>query len=662
MSLTSSETQIESKQPQQSPEVAAGATATPEEIGQQSAQKGQASELNGFLKGGAEAKPLDAGMRGKAEKSLGMDLGGVRVHQGEGAQAAASDLGAKAFAHGQDIVLGADVANDTNPIMAHELAHVAQQQGAAPGVAKKSEKGSSGSAYEHDADQAAGSIMMGLPAKVQQTGAESVMCFEGAEHMALGNAAWGGRTATVGQVTLPAGAFTALQGDFFGTFEEMQRACETNPKLIYDYYEVLVREKGLREAHERDPLHNAEPDSNGPIMVASARNGRSPMDYLGLAATNFNHFSEQNVEGDKLFNMQATANPAYAADINDAHAKFGHNIAQWLSGHMGAAKSAFEDGLAGRELGGVGIAMDASASHYLTDSFAAGHMRVPRMEMYNAYQAHFRLKAHVVVNHTVDQIPSEIDLSQFLAAIAPMGTGALIPSMKVSTASVKTAIRAKLSPLADSLGNSIGEKIAGFSAKVLHDHDNETGVHVFSDENKAGWEAKGDHALVKSKENEAAAIACTTASAKHVQDLHAMGTQQRSTRGPQAGQGTNVVMPYKTLKPITGKIPQLSAATKAEDSGPGEARDWHLTTMSDDYWQKIKGNAMASIVDTVKSGTAAVKDMIRDAIHAQMLILTARLGAVAGAIQGQIDAIVNYLLTFVPVIDVSAWAMQMVVR
>jgi hypothetical protein len=79
-------------------------------------------------------------------------------------------------------------------------------------------------------------------------------------------------------------------GDFFGTFREMEQACNDNPKLLYDYYDVLKKEGAARARHRADPAHNAEPDSNGPIMVASALNGRNPMDYLNLAATNFNHF------------------------------------------------------------------------------------------------------------------------------------------------------------------------------------------------------------------------------------------------------------------------------------------------------------------------------------------------------------------------------------
>lgn len=634
-------------------------------------------DLHGFLQGGSEAGPLDTGVRAQAERSLGVDLGRVRVHQGEQSELATRDFGAKAFTHGQDVVLGGGTANSLNPVMAHELAHVAQQRGATPGVAMMSERGARGSAHEHDADQAATRIMMGAPARVAQVGAEHVMCFEGAEHMEIGNAAWGGRKITVGKVTLPAGAFTALQGDFFGTWDEMERACNDNPKLIYDYYAVLEKERDLRALHQKDPANNPEPDSNGPIMVASALNGRNPMEYLDLAATNFNHFSEQNAEGNKIFGLTARDNPAYAAEIGAIQAKFGHNIAQWLQMHLQAGKRAFEDGLANKELGGAGVAMDAAAAHYLTDAFAAGHMRVPRMEMYNEYQTTFRAAARKQVDNMVNNIPNEIDVTAFLRAaasgasagarsvlpdwanqaidgaadLANQGANAIgvgtpsLPSVKISLAATKAAIKAKLYPTADSIGNTLGEKIAGFSAKVLHDFDNENGVKVFNDAGQS-WEAKGDHALAASKENEETAKRCTAASAKHIQGLHADGKSHASDANK-----TGLTMPFRSLQPITSLLPQISKETLNEGTEPGGPRDWHWATMNATYRAQIKQNAIDSAQGTVASAWAGVKDKVAEVVEAKVREALAALGSVADMLASQIRSIVATILSYIPDID-----------
>ena len=52
-------------------------------------------------------RPLAAATRARLEPLLGADLASVRVHEGERAQAAASAVGASAFALGEDVVVAA---------------------------------------------------------------------------------------------------------------------------------------------------------------------------------------------------------------------------------------------------------------------------------------------------------------------------------------------------------------------------------------------------------------------------------------------------------------------------------------------------------------------------------------------------------------------------
>lgn len=78
-------------------------------------------------------QPLDAATRGFFEPRLGAELGGVRVHQAAEAAAAARSVGARAFTVGHDIVFaeGAFAPHTAagRALLAHELAHVLQQQG-----------------------------------------------------------------------------------------------------------------------------------------------------------------------------------------------------------------------------------------------------------------------------------------------------------------------------------------------------------------------------------------------------------------------------------------------------------------------------------------------------------------------------------------------------
>ena len=87
----------------------------------------------------AEAdRPLEGGVKSKMEAAFGKDFTGVRVHTDGGASAQAQAADAAAFTVGEDITFRAGeyqpgtVVGDA--LIAHELAHVAQQQGATAGT------------------------------------------------------------------------------------------------------------------------------------------------------------------------------------------------------------------------------------------------------------------------------------------------------------------------------------------------------------------------------------------------------------------------------------------------------------------------------------------------------------------------------------------------
>lgn len=84
---------------------------------------------------GPAGEPLPEGLRQTLEQRMGADLSDVRVHQGAEAQAAAQDLGARAFTAGSEIWLGPGESAHDLALMAHEAAHVVQQR--QPGVAAR---------------------------------------------------------------------------------------------------------------------------------------------------------------------------------------------------------------------------------------------------------------------------------------------------------------------------------------------------------------------------------------------------------------------------------------------------------------------------------------------------------------------------------------------
>jgi hypothetical protein len=108
--------------------------------------------------------PVDPGVVSKVGAHLGVDFGGVRVHRDPIANEASAAIGARAFAHGSDVFLGANEAPTDLGLMAHELTHVAQQGGAgAPGAQRKVNVGEANSPAEREADAVAGGVTGGGP-------------------------------------------------------------------------------------------------------------------------------------------------------------------------------------------------------------------------------------------------------------------------------------------------------------------------------------------------------------------------------------------------------------------------------------------------------------------------------------------------------------------
>jgi hypothetical protein len=79
-------------------------------------------------------RPLDAGVADRLAPAMGDSVGSVRVHHGEEAAQLARAVEARAFTVGRDIFFGAGEYRPGTPdgdqLIAHEAAHVVQQQGA----------------------------------------------------------------------------------------------------------------------------------------------------------------------------------------------------------------------------------------------------------------------------------------------------------------------------------------------------------------------------------------------------------------------------------------------------------------------------------------------------------------------------------------------------
>lgn len=110
---------------------------------------------------------LSDGLRRTMEPALGMDLGGVRVHQDAASDALARGMTAKAFTTGADIFLRDDMNTGDTHLMAHELTHVAQQAGGAPGNQRMT-VGAADDPFETEADEVARAVTNGAAPRAEE--------------------------------------------------------------------------------------------------------------------------------------------------------------------------------------------------------------------------------------------------------------------------------------------------------------------------------------------------------------------------------------------------------------------------------------------------------------------------------------------------------------
>lgn len=125
-----------------------------------------AEDAEGLARAAGAGEPLPEPVRATLEKGLGADLSGVRVHRGGQAAEAVEMLSARAVTYGANVFLGPRERATDVALMAHEVAHVVQQQGA-PKKAQRFTRGG-GDACEAEAERAASAVSSGRQFDVRE--------------------------------------------------------------------------------------------------------------------------------------------------------------------------------------------------------------------------------------------------------------------------------------------------------------------------------------------------------------------------------------------------------------------------------------------------------------------------------------------------------------
>jgi hypothetical protein len=103
-------------------------------------------------------RPADANIAARVAGQTGVDVSGARVHDDPLSRSATSAMQARAFAHGQDVFLGPGESATDPALLGHELAHVAQSEGAAQTIRRKVAIGAAESPAESHADQVGAAV------------------------------------------------------------------------------------------------------------------------------------------------------------------------------------------------------------------------------------------------------------------------------------------------------------------------------------------------------------------------------------------------------------------------------------------------------------------------------------------------------------------------
>jgi molecular chaperone GrpE (heat shock protein) len=125
-----------------------------------------AGDMHGILGRLGHGRPLDQAVRSRMELAFAADFSKVRMHTDAEAASLSTELNARAFTLGHHIALGPDeyrpgtIVGDA--LLAHELAHVIQQEGGPRAPAPLRPGGDAATALETDADTAAAGAVAAL--------------------------------------------------------------------------------------------------------------------------------------------------------------------------------------------------------------------------------------------------------------------------------------------------------------------------------------------------------------------------------------------------------------------------------------------------------------------------------------------------------------------
>lgn len=332
--------------------------------------------------------PFSPQLNGLLSTSFGSTLQGLQLRRGEGSRN--RDIGALAHTIGNRISLGDHIKEDPKDaqsmeVIAHEVAHALA--GGGQGKHALDRKGDPGETAAYDAGRQFKSFVAGgatgAPPRLSPAkgGLAAIHRFEGGEHKdAVDNAektlkdegiavdekvtAQMNKTITLGNgLEVTPGDITAMMGDFYGAFDKgkdgkdhfnpaksFEAMNNADPEEMKQILARIKREKAdVEKAKDGKGEFHATPTSEFDEVtenrkLSTDKDGTTTgYNFLELAKRNANHFNKEDTAG---FDNNMGSYDAFHRMALEAAAKGDENRAR---------------------------ALEASAQHFLTDRFSAGH-------------------------------------------------------------------------------------------------------------------------------------------------------------------------------------------------------------------------------------------------------------------------------------------------
>jgi hypothetical protein len=300
----------------------------------------------------------------------------------------------------------------------------------------------------------------------------------------------------------------------------------------------------------------------------------------------------------------------------------GRAMAAWGRHHAKAVDLALSAGLAGdRHAMNVAYAWEAFGQHFLTDCYSGSHIRTPRAQIIDWYQAW----APRIVDRLIAGLKSRLveDLvreasSQTAAPDAYLRKYKIEPEVGPA---IDDAIKNQAGGVA-AFARWLGLGIAGAISGTIHDADGAAGVEVASDDHPDSWLAYGDGKLKSSPVSFAQAAKAIAVAKAEVDRAYAIGVEEgkkaprtapadKTLAGARARVAAEIAPPFTSLakfipRPMSERKPGTEWAYKPVPEWHWGKMGWKFAESVDKYIQAEVGGKLRE-----KLASAGIKDVIQ---------------------------------------------------